>query len=131
VTLSNDTISSNEVSTLNGGAGVFNTGTVSTQGTIFSGDYDFTGTVTTLNDECRGVLPASNGYNLDSGHLCLFTGPGDKSFGVANLGPLASNGVNTTTLGASALQTLDSGPPVGERGDRDQRGAELRCLLDL
>lgn len=72
--------------------------------------------------DCGGVLPTSNGHNLDGDGSCGLTGTGDLSATDPLLGPLSHNGGRTLT------HALLPGSPAIDAGDNedcpfdDQRG---------
>jgi hypothetical protein len=87
------------------------------------------------DDNCSGNFPAedpdygsSEGYNLENGASCLFTGTGDKQ-APSGLAALANNGGGTDTHalneGSAAIDGGDGGNcrPADQRGvSRPQRG---------
>jgi hypothetical protein len=87
IVVASSTIANNSASGAGGGISSLDpiTDHVRTRNTILTGNSSG-GTDTTEN--CNGAL-TSQGYNLDSGSGCLFTGPGDISNGNASLASLA------------------------------------------
>ncbi|MGH9028268.1 MAG: beta strand repeat-containing protein, partial [Acidimicrobiales bacterium] len=99
--LTNDTFAFNEASNPSigppspalGGALFTGGGTVTTHGTIYSGDEVANGTGGFNDNECDGTAPTSQGDNLDAGSSCKFhTASTDKSGANADLGTYGTNG---------------------------------------
>lgn len=116
--VSNSTIADNSI------AGIWNSsssGTATFQNTIVSNPVDACGGAT------AGFV--SNGYNLDSGNACNFTGVGDLVFTSPMLGPLQNNGGSTLTRapqpGSAAIDGGNPSAPGSGAGAcvvTDQRG---------
>jgi len=121
VNINNSTLSGNTASS--GGGGIYNSGgTVNIKNTILAGNSP---------DNCVGTM-TSQGYNLESGTDCGFTGTGDLQGATANLGLLQDNGGPTWT------HALLSGSPAighipyetngcGTTYTTDQRGYSRPC----
>jgi CSLREA domain-containing protein/uncharacterized repeat protein (TIGR01451 family) len=145
VFVTNATISGNSSGTL--GGGIYNqsgTGPTLMNVTINNnsaptggGIYSSSGNTTLTNSivanspsgaNCSGTI-ASNGYNLDSGNTCPFTGTGDKKGVDPKLGILQDNGGPTRThalaLGSPAIDagTATGAPPTDQRGIARPQGS--------
>ncbi len=143
--ISNSTLSGNTATSY--GGGIYSGGPVSINNSTFAantatnggGIYRSGGTVNVKNTILAGNTPnncvgtmTSQGYNLESGTDCGFTGTGDLQSAAANLGPLQDNGGPTWT------QALLSGSPAidhipyetsgcGTTYTTDQRGYIRPC----
>jgi hypothetical protein len=108
-----------------GGLGVGN-GTVILRNTILAGNLYETSGSPTLPSNCLAGGPGitSQGHNIDSGHDCGLSGPGDLINTNPLLGPLRDNGGPTMTLAIGpGSPALDQVPPTGAGCPAtDQRG---------
>ena len=108
-----------------GGLGVGN-GIVNLRNTILAGNLYETSGSPTLASNCLAGGPGitSGGHNIDSGHDCGLSGPGDLINTNPALGPLRDNGGPTDTLAiAAGSAALDQVPGTGAGCPAtDQRG---------
>ncbi|MBK8933342.1 MAG: hypothetical protein IPM76_13690 [Chloroflexi bacterium] len=143
LTVRNSTISSNAAGS-NGG-GIHSDGgtttvenstiTANTGGGIFGGGSVMNSIVAaqTAGADCSGVAATSQGYNIESGTTCGFTGTGDQqsvSNAALNLGGLGMNGGSTPTHALQNPSVAIEKIPIGTNGcdgtGADQRGARAR-----
>jgi predicted outer membrane repeat protein len=111
------------------GGGIFDGsgGGIAVHNTIIAGNKMNSGTTDTNCDISNGAPLTDNGNNLDSGHTCGLTGPGDKQNTNPKLGALANNGGPTRTMalltGSPAINAgSQPAPSVDQRGvHRDSR----------
>jgi hypothetical protein len=101
-TISYSTIAGNTDGIVAGG------GTVTLTGTIVADS--------TTGPNCTGTMTETSGHNLDSGHSCGFSLPGDITGTEPSLGPLASNGGPTQT------RALRHGSPAIDHGGTSATG---------
>lgn len=140
LTVRNSTISSNAAGS-NGG-GIHSDGgtttvenstiTANTGGGIFGGGSVMNSIVAaqTAGADCAGAAATSQGYNIESGTACGFTGTGDQqnvSNGALNLGALSAlNGGTTPTHALQNPSAAIEKIPIGTNGcdgtGADQRG---------
>ncbi len=113
VNITNSTLSSN--SGPNGGGGIYNKGTVSIGGSIVANNTASSG------NDCVGTI-TDQGYNLESGTDCGFTGTGSLQNTNPLLSTLGNNGGPTQTLalqnGSPAIGVI----PIAQCPATDQRG---------
>ena len=122
LSISNSTVSN---STSGEGGGIFNNGPLSSSGSIIAenqnGDCANYGTIT------------DNGYNLESGTSCGFTGTGSLQNKNPQLSALANNGGPTQTMalqqGSPAIDQIPAAkcPATDQRGDTRPDNAETTC----
>jgi hypothetical protein len=125
----NVTLAANEAFSGLGG-GIYSDDRPTTSGNGSPGDVSFKNSVLALNTggkgeeaaNCAGAPPASEGFNLDDGETCSFSGSGDQPSTPAGLGALAGNGGPTFTHALlSGSAAIDSATNDGCPGT-DQRG---------
>jgi hypothetical protein len=150
VSISNSTFANNAAPSASGGGLANDSGTMSISNSTFAnnsapsggglinnfGTLNIGGSIVANNSGGDCSLPAAlqdQGYNLESGRSCGFTGTGSQQNTNPQLTPLANNGGPTQTMalqqGSPAIDTIPAAncPATDQRGTTRPDNGEISC----